>query len=40
MAMSNHTSVIAYVQYAFHLLALSIVTGLIVAVIRELRRAR
>ncbi len=31
---------IDYVNYGFHLLALGIVTGLIVSVIRRLRRAR
>jgi uncharacterized protein involved in response to NO len=31
---------IDYINYALHLLALGIVSGLIVAVIRRLRRAR
>lgn len=31
---------IEYVNYGLHLLALGIVTGLIVAVVRQMRRAR
>lgn len=37
---TNHTQAIQYANYALHLLALGIVTGLIVAVIRRMRRAR
>ncbi|GAA5704449.1 MULTISPECIES: hypothetical protein [Streptomyces] len=40
MFSANHTQAIQYANYALHLLALGIVTGLIAAVVRQMRRAR
>lgn len=37
---TNHTQAIQYVNYALHLLALGVVTGLIVAIVRRIRRAK
>ncbi|MGR6973215.1 hypothetical protein ACU639_27115 [Streptomyces cynarae] len=40
MTMPKHAHVVDYINYGFHVAAFAIITGLIVAVIRRIRRAR